>query len=194
MFGSKQMSKTKRRAYFLRSAIILAGLFLVLIPGFSYGQDVANGLAVATVLTGLSVTSVQDLDFGSVFQGVAKDVPNNDALNSGIFLITGEGGAGIAVYIALPAYLATATGDDRMTIGFGSTDCSIDSTTNVDPSTFGDGWQDVNPFNVPNNLVVGSVGPNQTSIFLGGRVIPSVDQIPGPYSADIIVTVAYTGT
>ncbi len=188
------MSTTKRRANFLRSAVILAGLILVFIPGFSYGQDVANGLAVANVLTALSVTAVQDLDFGNVLQGVAKDVPNNDALNSGIFLITGEGGAGISVYIALPAYLATATGDDRMTVGFGSTDCTIDSTTNVDPSTFGDGWQDVNPFNIPSNLVVGSVGPNQTAIFLGGRVIPSVDQTSGPYSADIIVTVAYTGT
>ena len=97
------MLTNKKRAYFLRSAVILVALILVFIPGFSYGQDVANGQALANVLTALSVIAVQDLDFGNVFQGVAKDVPNNDALNSGIFVISGEGGAGISVYIALPA-------------------------------------------------------------------------------------------
>jgi len=163
-------------------------------PCTSYAQDVANGSAIANVLTALAVTAVQDLDFGDVFQGVAKAVPNNDALSSGIFVITGEASAGISVYIALPPYLATATGDDRMDITFDATDCSVDSTGNSDPSTFGDGWPNINPYNLPGNLVVGSAVPSQTAIFLGGEVTPSVDQTSGPYSGDIIVTVAYTGT
>ncbi len=188
------MNTDKHRAFSRKSVLAIVAIIVLSLSRSVSGQDVANGLALANVLTGLSIVSVQDLDFGDVLQGVAKNVPNNDALNSGIFMISGEGGAGISVYITLPAYLSTATGDDRMTVGFGITDCSIDSTGNIDPSSFGDGWQDINPFNLPGNLVVGSAGPNITAIFLGGRVIPSVDQISGPYSADIIVTVAYTGS
>jgi hypothetical protein len=165
-----------------------------LLPGRHQAQEVANGLAIANVLAGLSVTAVQDLDFGDVLQGVAKAVPNNDAANSGVFVITGQPGAGVSVYIALPAYLATPTGDDRMNITFGVTDGSIDSTGNSDPSAFGDGWPNINPFALPNNLTIGSAVPSQTAIFLGGRVIPSIDQLSGPYSAEVIVTVAYTGS
>ncbi len=174
--------------------VVLLCAMLVLTPAVHYAQEVANGLAIANVLTGLSVVATQDLDFGDVLQGVAKSVPNNDAASTGIFTITGEPGAGISVYLALPAYLATATGDDRLNIVFGATDCSIDSTGNSDPSTFGDGWQDINPYALPSNLTIGSAVPSQTAIFLGGTVVPSVDQTSGPYSAEIIVTVAYNGS
>ena len=182
------------KKHFLLSILGLALVLLLALPGHHQAQEVANGLAIANVLTGLSVTAVQDLDFGDVLQGVAKSVPNNDAANSGIFVITGQPGAGISVYMALPAYLATATGDDRMNITFGVTDGSIDSTGNSDPSTFGDGWPNINPFALPSNLTIGSAVPSQTAIFLGGRVIPSIDQLSGPYSAEVIVTVAYTGS
>jgi len=184
----------KVRTHGLWLAFLAATLVLTGSPCPSYAQDAANGLAVANVLTALAVTAVQDLDFGDVFQGVGKTVPNNDALNSGIFVITGEGSAGISVYITLPPYLATATGDDRMDVTFDATDCSIDSTGNSDPSAFGDGWPNVNPYNLPSNVVIGSAVPSQTAMFLGGRVTPSVDQTSGPYSGDVIVTVAYTGT
>jgi len=188
------MMISKVRTYGLWLAFLAATLVFIGSSCPSYAQDVANGMAVANVLTALAVTAVQDLNFGDVFQGVGKTVPNNDALNSGIFVITGEGSAGISVYIQLPPYLATATGDDRMDIAFEATDCSIDSTGNSDPSTFGDGWPNVDPYNLPGNLVVGSAVPSQTAIFLGGEVTPSVDQVSGPYSGDIVVTVSYTGT
>jgi len=136
------------------------------------------------------VTAPGTLTFGTVYQGVPKSVANNVA-EAGRFLITGQGLAGIAAYMQLPDYLSTATGDDRMVIAFGATDASIDSTGNVDPTTFGVGWQDVDPHNLP-DCVVGGLGT--TNIFLGGSVIPSVDQAAGAYTADIILTVAYTGT
>ncbi len=188
------MTKHNKRVSTSICAVVLLAVAVALIPGLHQAQDVASGLATANVLTGLSVLATQDLNFGDVYQGVAKSVPNNDALNSGIFIISGQPGAGISAYIALPAYLATATGDDRMDIVFGVTACSIDSTGNSDPSAFGDGWQDVNPYNLPNNLVIGSAAPSQTAVFLGGEVVPSVDQTSGPYSAEIVITVAYTGT
>lgn len=188
------MLNKKSRACILWLLFAAATVFFIFSPCHNNAQEVANGLALANVLTALSVTAVQDLNFGDVYQGVGKAVPNNDALNSGVFVITGQSSAGISVYITLPPYLATATGDDRMDVTFDATDCSIDSTGNSDPSAFGDGWPNVNPYNLPNNLVIGSAVPSQTAMFLGGRVTPSVDQTAGPYSGDIIVTVAYTGT
>lgn len=178
----------------IRTILVAVMIILIAAPGTNFAQDVATCQAIANVLASLAIQAVQDLDFGDCLQGVAKTVPNDDAANSGIFVITGEPGAGISVYITLPAYLATAAGDDRLNIGFGVTDASIDSSGNVNPATFGDGWQDVNPFNIPTGLTIGSAGPNQTAIFLGGRVTPAVNQLAGPYSGNITVTVAYTGT
>ncbi|UCG63184.1 MAG: hypothetical protein JSV52_07860 [Candidatus Zixiibacteriota bacterium] len=188
------MTKNSKQALASIIAVACLCLAIVLAPVPHQAQDVASGQATANVLTGLSVTSTQALNFGDVLQGVAKSVPNNDAANSGIFVVTGEPSAGISVYIALPPYLATATGDDRMNIVFGVTDCSIDSTGNSNPSTFGDGWPNVDPYALPNNLVIGSAAPSQTAVFLGGEVVPSVDQTAGPYTGEIVITVAYNGT
>ncbi len=156
-------------------------------------QDVANGSATANVQAALSIVATQDLQFGSVFQGVSKTVTNNDAAAAGIFTITGAAGAGISAYMTLPQYISTAAGDDRMTIAFRNTDITIDSTSNADPSAFGSGWLDVDPNSLPTGLVIGSDVTPHTMLFLGGRVIPSVDQSAGSYTGNIIVTVAYNG-
>ena len=184
----------KRDIYRAGRLVLILGAILTIFSGGVAAQETANALALANVLTSLSVIAVQDLNFGDVLQGVGKLTPNNDAANSGIFMIQGEPSAGISIYISLPEYLSTATGDDRLTVTFGATDCSIDSTGNIDPSTFGDGWQDINPYNLPSGVVIGSAVPSLTAIFLGGRVTPSIDQTSGPYSGDLIVTVAYNGT
>ncbi len=163
----------------------------LLLPTAAKPQDVAVGQATATVLAVLSVTAVSPLAFGDVFQGVPTSVGNQTA-NAGVFTISGDGGAGISIYMQLPDYLSTATGDDRMVVSFGSTDASVDSTANTDPTTFGAGWANTNPHNFPAATVVGTLGA--TSIFLGGKVFPSIDQAAGAYSGDIILTVAYNGT
>ncbi len=153
-------------------------------------QDVANGSATATVLAALVVTAPNALAFGNVYQGVAKTVANTTA-SAGVFTITGAASATISIYMQLPEFMATASGDDRMTIRFSPTDGSVDSTVNVDPTSFGAGWQNIDPHSFPAATMLG--GGGQASIFLGGRVTPSVNQKPGAYSADIILTVAYTG-
>ena len=172
-------------------AILVLTMIALAIP--VSGQDVATGLATANVQAVLAVTAIQPLDFGIVFQGVAKSQDETSDANSGIFNIVGQGSAGISIYLALPAYMALPTGVDRMSVAFGINDCALD-TMNTSPSTVvaGDGWIDQDPNNLPSGLVVGQAG--QTNIYLGGRVIPSVDQMAGAYSGDIICTVAYTGT
>jgi len=180
----------------LRGALITAVALIAFAGSSATAQDVATGSATATLVVALTVTATQALQFGNVYQGVAKTVAKNVA-TAGIFTITGEPDANIAIYMQLPDYLATdavsGNGDDRMVIGFSTTDCNIDTTGGADPTAFvaTDGWIDEDPHNITSAAMVGSVG---TNVYLGGRVTPSVDQKAGDYEADIILTVAYTGT
>ena len=189
--------KAKPAFHRTAAAILILTLALLFLPIQSgVAQDVANGLATATVLAGLAVTAVQDLAFGNVLQGVAKSTPNNNDATSGIFSIAGAASAGISIFLTLPDYMALADGSDRMTIAFNSTDASVDTTV-ATPSTVvaGDGWVNVNPRGLgalAGGPVIGTAG--QTNLYLGGRVTPTVDQKAGAYTGDIICTVAYNGT
>ena len=156
-------------------------------------QDVVTGTATATVLTALAVIAAQSLVFGNIYQGVAVTIGNNVNASSGIFNILGQASAGIAISFTLPEYIALANGSDRMTIGFSSTDVTVDSNNTTPAGVVGgDGWVNTNPNNLPAATVIGSAG--QTNVYLGGRVYPAVDQTAGAYSGDIILTVAYNGT
>lgn len=180
----------------LRNVLITVVALVAFVGSNVAAQDVATGSATATLVIALTVTATQALAFGNVYQGVAKSVAKNTA-GAGEFTITGEPDANIAIYMQLPDYLATdaasGNGDDRMVIAFSTTDCNIDTTGTGDPTGFvgADGWIDQDPHNVNSATTVGSVG---TNIYLGGSVTPSVDQKAGSYEADIILTVAYTGT
>jgi len=48
-----------------------------------------------------------------------------------------------------------------------------------------------NPHNLPDTGIGGADGVIR--IYLGGSVYPAVDQRAGAYSADIVLTAAYTG-
>ena len=156
-------------------------------------QDVATGSATATVLTALAVSSSANLVFGNVYQGVATTIANSNAA-AGIYAITGQASAGIAIYMALPDYVALADGSDRMTVSFSATDASVDSLGGGDPTAMAgaSGWQNTNPHSFPSATVIGSGGT--TNIYLGGKVLPTINQTAGAYTGDIVLTVAYNGS
>ncbi|MCD6249912.1 MAG: hypothetical protein J7J98_06260 [candidate division Zixibacteria bacterium] len=175
------------------SGILVIAIALMAFMGTSVNaQDVATGSATATLVVALTVASGAALAFGNVYQGVTKAIANTDAA-AGIFNVTGLEDAVLAIYFQLPDYLATATGDDRMVISFSSTDLNIDTTAAGAPAGFvaANGWIDEDPHNVTSSADIGSGG---VDLYLGGRVIPSVDQTAGAYTGDIILTVAYTGS
>jgi hypothetical protein len=175
-----------------KSAIVLVLLAIfVAVTGVSpvQAQNVSNGTASANVLAVLTVTNTSALAFGNIYQGVATTVANNVA-SAGVFTIVGAAGAGLSLYLSLPQYLATASGDDRMVIAFNTTDASVDTTINVDPTAFGAGYPNVNPHSFGTTALNGTAA----ALFLGGTATPSVDQSAGAYTADIILTVAYDGT
>lgn len=176
----------------LKSMLVVLAVLIAFSASSATAQDVATGSATATLVVALVVTAPAALAFGTVYQGVAKTVANTDA-NAGVFNVTGLEDAVLAIYFQLPDYLATATGDDRMVISFSSTDLNVDTTAANDPTTFvaANGWIDEDPHNVTSAADIGSTG---LDMYLGGKVIPSVDQAAGAYTGDIILTVAYTGT
>lgn len=177
------------------SLVVLVSLVFLGLTSSLHSQDVANGLAIANVMASLSVVATQALDFGNVFQGVAKIQDETSDANSGIFTIAGAASAGISVYLQLPEYLALADGSDRMAIAFSNQDATYSVLAAAAPSTPSAPGAGALLDQNPRALVGTAVGVGGTSqIFLGGRVIPSVNQAAGAYSGDIICTVAYTGT
>ena len=185
------MNSERRMPLIWKILVLLLTLSFMLISSIA-AQDVAVGQATATVQTPLTVTATAALAFGTIFQGVPTSVTEDNA-SAGIFTITGQAGSGISLFLQMPDYMSTASGDDRMVILFSTTDCAIDTTANADPTTFGSGWQNQNPYNLPSGVIIGT-GSTQTALFIGGSVNPTVDQTAGAYTADIILTVAYNGT
>jgi hypothetical protein len=184
---------TRMTARSLHLAVVLVVVAFLGVSQVS-AQDVAVGSATATVQAVLQVTADQALNFGIVYQGVPKTVGPDDDANSGIFTVTGEGGAQVAMYLELPEYISTATGDDRMNIAFAATDATIAYTAASTPSVPGAGASiGENPHNLTTYTLGAAAPDNVAKVFLGGEVMPSVDQAAGAYSADIILTAAYTG-
>lgn len=186
-------NQTKEEAIkgsFIMRAIAL--LLLLLIAPCVYSQSFDDRSATATILTVISVSATQDLDFGTVFGGVPKTMGNDDDDSSAVFTITGEPGAGINVQLILPEYLSLANGSDRMTVVFDANDCSIDTVGTASPSTVVGGFVDIDPRAILSGVIVGSGGTSQ--VFLGGKVIPSANQKSGTYSGDIVLSVSYDGT
>ena len=175
----------------LKVLFIPALLAALAMPLSLDAQDVAVGQATANVLTILTVTATQDLDFGNVLQGVPKAQPRNDDDSSGIFTITGAEGREASMHLQLPDYLWNSTGQDRMVIAFGTTDAAIDSSAAGTPGTPGGGAQiNLDPHSLPDF----GIGNMSLRVYLGGTVYPTADQRASAYSADIILTVAYTGS
>jgi len=158
-------------------------------------QDVTTGNATATVLAVLAVTSTHDLDFGNVLQGVPKTADKTLDAEAGVFQVSGAGGQEVSMHLQLPDFLwnSTADSEDRLVVAFSSTDADMDTTAAGTPSAHGLGAiVDQNPHDLPDAAIGGA--DNILQLFLGGTVHPAADQRAGSYTADIVLTVSYTGT
>lgn len=177
----------------LKTVMMTAALLAVVVwmtPSPAQSQDVAVGTASATVLAALSVVATSNLVFGNVYQGVAKVVAKNDA-DAGVFTLGGQANTQVTIYMQMPEYLQGPS-NDRMVVAFGTQDVNIDTTGNVNPATFGAGYPNRDPHNLPTVTLRATDG--SAHLFLGGKVIPSVNQTAGAYTADIVITVAYNGS
>ncbi|SYZ72895.1 exported hypothetical protein [Candidatus Zixiibacteriota bacterium] len=175
-----------------RRSLLAAFLFLLTMTAAVEAQDVAVGHATANVLAILTVTATHDLAFGDVLQGVPKAAPKDVIANAGVFQVTGEGGREISMFLQLPDYLWNSTNTDRLVIAFSATDADIDTTAAGTPAAHGAGAiANINPHALP-ETVLGATD-NILQIYIGGTVHPTIDQRADAYSADLILTVGYTG-
>jgi len=180
------------------SSVLVVVLALLLVSSSMVSaQDVATGTVTATVVAALSVTASSPLAFGTVYQGVPKSVSKNVA-EAAVFDISGQANADLLLYLSLPEFIATSSGDDRMVITFTTTDADIDTglVGAGDPTSFTSGWQGEDPHNL---MAVAGAEPclgdaGLCAVYVGGKVVPTLDQTAGAYTGDIILTVAYQGT
>lgn len=160
-------------------ALILLILLLMSVPRPT-AQESATIQATATVVSSLSVTGDNGLDFQTVTPGVPKSVDKAVSANAGHFVISGSGTDEVQLqFTTLPNQLAD--GGNSMPIAFGVTDASYGSdqgtATDMDPTG-----------TVTTNLVAGAL-----EVWLGGTVSPGAGQAGGSYSASVVLQVTLTG-
>ncbi len=174
--------------------IITISMILLSGAGPICGQAIGTGSASATIVTPLSVSADTPLTFGNVSQGIPKKVTRTAVgvdTTAAIFSVSGEDLAGISIQFTLPQYLYNSSGD-QMQLIFENDVCTIDSLAGTPDSPGGGAWVGENPYNLSSANIGATNG--STSIYLGGKVVPSMQQAAGSYSADIVISVAYDGT
>jgi hypothetical protein len=191
------ISSTNRQSAMKKAALVLTVLLLGTASCVLAANYAVTGQATATVATALTVEATQDLAFPLTYPGQPSTMTITNDDSTGIFTIKGEASAKIITTFYLPEYM-TGPGGDRMVITFGDTDCAIDTSAAGTPAAFGDGWNNVNPQDLSTTglsgdvPVIGSEAPTEeTRIYLGGSIYPSIVQAAGSYTADIVLVVAY---
>ncbi len=172
----------------MKRAIVAVG-FLALYFGTGQtvqAQERATIQALATVVSSLSIQGTNDLQFGTVSLGVNKSVGKTDIGFAGEWTVTGTPSAELSIQFTLPTALRTSDTLSTIPISFGPTDASYGSAAGDQSSPKGT----MNP----NGPVVGRIGASgQLLIWIGGTVAPAISQTGGTYSAQIMLSVAYTG-
>lgn len=159
-------------------------LLLLAIP--VQAQESGTIQATATVVSSLTVTGSNNLQFGSVTPGTPKTVDKATAGSAGEWEITGTASAEVTLDFTLPTELSDGAAA-TMPISFTATDASYED---------GSGGGQAAPAGVINPAVVSTVnlsGAGDMTVWIGGAVNPAIAQTGGSYSADIILTVTYTG-
>lgn len=162
--------------------ILLAG------PPIAQAQESATIQALATVVSSLSITGNNNLQFGTVTPGVNKSVDKSSPGFAGEWGITGSVGAEITLDFTVPDSLVLV-GDSTngLPISFSISDASFDD---------GSGGGQLSPSGVlnPNGLGTERLGAGGTMIvWIGGTVHPRISQTGGDYAEDVVLSVAYTG-
>lgn len=170
----------------MRRLLILLVALLVGAAGVE-AQESASIQALATVISSLSIVGTNNLLFGVVTPGVTRAIDKSTVGFAGEWEITGTGSAEISLDFSLPDSLRTADSLGAMRIDF----------SNIDAS-YSDGTGDqVSPTGVldPNAQAARPIGVGGImTVWIGGTVYPRVSQTGGDYSAEILLTVAYTGS
>lgn len=156
------------------AAIILCAIFALLVGAHTgYCQ-------VVTV-----IENNDGLVFGDVFPGIPKTVSKYTAGAAAEYLVTGPAGAEITIDFTLPTYMNF--GGNNMQLVFNETDCAMDSS--LSPDQTNPGYDDIDPW----HTITYRLGSGGLRVWLGGMVIPKLNQQAGSYTGTIVITIDTTG-
>jgi hypothetical protein len=130
----------------------------------------------------LNVQGRQNLDFGVLIPGVATTVSRLDAAAAGWFIVRGARDAETLLELTLPTALTGPGGS--VTLTFGPADGGHGPTSAIGASQ---------PFDPRGPLTIILPGNGTYYVWLGGTATPVVQQVPGTYTATIVLTATYTG-
>lgn len=165
--------------------LVLLGL-LVPRPGLSQGVTGSVGIDANVIGQALTVTTLSNLNFGSVPKGVATTVQPT-AAGAGAWQIQGSKNADVSITFVLPVLLTNiqALPGSTMPVSFGAASARWNrATNNVAGATAFD----------PITGTTGRLGPPANPyiyLWIGGTVSPAATAKPGIYTGTIIVTIAY---
>lgn len=156
-------------------------------PSRLLAQGTASVPAEAIVVTtGMTITTLRDLNFGTVIKGVPTTVLPID-VNAGEWQVSGSDNAFVIISFTLPTLLTNiqALPGSTMPITFNATSAIWRRATNNPAGG--------NIFN-PVSGAVGRFGPPPNPnmyLWLGGTVIPALTAKPGIYQATVVVSLVY---
>lgn len=134
----------------------------------------------------ISISLVNNLQFGYVFPGQPKAISKSTAGAAAEFHVSGTAGAEVLItFLTLPTYVNA--GGANMNVVVAQTDCAMDSSAT--PSQSSPGYNNLNPW----QPITYRLGSNGLTIWLGATVVPNVGQKSGSYSGLIQVRAEYTG-
>lgn len=173
-----------------RAAFLMAVAGALLAPRGALAQAVANITASADVdNTALTVTNVNNLQFGTVVPGTPVTIDPKTSANAAYFVVQGARNAEVSITMTLPSQLTTGVGGHTMPISFSTTaGCYRRQNANQANCTY------FNP-NVALVVRINNQTPpnNHINVWIGGTVSPSAAQNGGVYRGTVTLTVIYTG-
>lgn len=158
-----------------RASAVVAALFSLATAAQAQS---ANIQALATVYQPISITGTRDLDFGTVFPGVAKSI-GVAAATSGQFQLGGQASGNVNLTFTLPTNLVF--GANNLPIGTW-TGCTSATNTTAGCTAF-----------TPSGTATGSAfsGAGALWVFVGATVTPAAAQAAGNYTGTVTLTAAY---
>jgi len=167
--------------------VVLVAALLALAPRLqAQGGSSSVSADAVVVTTGMTISTMRDLNFGTVIKGVATTVAPA-AATAGEWQVSGSANAFVVISFTLPTTLTNiqALPGSTMPIAFNATSAIWRRSTN-NPA----GGNVFNP-------AVGDVGrlgppPNFSMfIWLGGTVNPAPTAKPGIYQGNVVVSLIY---
>lgn len=169
----------------MKRAVALAAC--VCLTASAAAQSASSVAANAVVVTvGMTISTLSNLNFGTVIKGVATTVQPT-AAGAGEWQVTGSSNAFVIISFTLPTQLTNiqALPGSTMPIAFNATSARWNRANNNAASA--------TAFN-PATGVVGRLGPppNPTMyVWIGGTVNPAAAAKPGIYQGNVVMSLVY---